>query len=185
MLSVFTISSYLTDYLKNSWWTALTTESSSFSQIFCCFLLSDSCDVLRTFVSLQSAHNFNSSRLTQATRTPRASQYIKPNKTNLTRYNNKLFSCLYNTHISWVAACKCCIVQCWPKWNLLSNPTCDHVSKPFLHTYRVTCREVNSSGSYMNFNWYVSLTRNEASWYFTPPPVFSPCHFHSYKLSEE
>jgi hypothetical protein len=79
-----------------------------------------------------------------------------------------------------VAPFKCCIVQCWPKWNLLSNTTCDHVSKPFLHTYRVACREVNSPGSYMNFNWYVSLTKNEANWYFTLPQVFSPCHFHSY-----
>lgn len=134
----------------------------------------------RSLFSLQSAHNFNPSRLTRATRTPRASQYIKLNETNLIGYNNKLFSCLCITHISWVAPCKCCIVQCWPKWNLLSNATCDHVSKPFLHTCRVTYREVNSSGSYMNFNWYVSLTRNEASWYFTAPQVFSPCHFHSY-----
>lgn len=74
-----------------------------FSQIVCCFLLSDSYDILGNFVSLQSAHNFNSSRLTRATRSPRASQYIKSNETHLIRYNNKLFSCLLNIYISWVA----------------------------------------------------------------------------------
>ena len=83
-----------------------------FPQIFCCFLLSDSYDVLRTFFSLLSAHNFNPSRLTRVTCTLRASQYIKPNKTNLLRYNNELFSCLCNTHIPWAAPCTCCIVQC-------------------------------------------------------------------------
>jgi phosphoglycerol transferase MdoB-like AlkP superfamily enzyme len=47
VLRVFTISSYLTDYLKNNRWTAQTRVFIvQFSQIFCRFLLSDSYDVL-------------------------------------------------------------------------------------------------------------------------------------------